>query len=408
MIVALQCCAAVRVRSDHRDCLQFLLVERKDSVVLEENEALLCDAVLEGQVLRAFHLRCRDRIIFRFVEHAEQEPRREQAHRRLCDVLLIDHAGFVRVHDPLIGAAAVHIRAVLKSENHGLLRSLRDLVILVEILDCPTVGHEVALESPVFAKDFLQRFRAAADLSVRAVVGTHHGLNLSLFYSRLKCRKIGLFHVLLRGDGIEMMALRLGSRVHRKMLCTRGGLHVFATLLHAFDEIDAHSRREEWVLAVGLVASAPARIAENIHVRCPERKSLINVAVAAAALEVVLCSSFVCDDAADLLQRFLVKGRCHADRLREHRGNARARDPVQCLIPPVVRRNPQPLDRGCVKTQLRGLLLDGHLPDELLGALSCFFSGHCHPSGRAPEPGPRSFMLLSALYAVVPVFLFAG
>ena len=47
-------------------------------------------------------------------------------------------------------------------------------------------------------------------------------------------------------------------------------------------ELDAHARREVRIFAVGLLAAAPARIAEDVDVRRPEGQALIAAALAPA------------------------------------------------------------------------------------------------------------------------------
>ena len=63
-----------------------------------------------------------------------------------------------------------------------------------------------------------------------------------------------------------------------------------------------------------------------------------------------------------------VPHRRQADRLREHRGDAGARDAVQALVPPVVGGDAQPLDRRRLVQHLRRLLGERHAPDQIVDA----------------------------------------
>ena len=49
--------------------------------------------------------------------------------------------------------------------------------------------------------------------------------------------------------------------------------------LHAGNEGHAHAAGEERILAVGLLAAAPARIAEDVNVGCPEVEAFQDVAM---------------------------------------------------------------------------------------------------------------------------------
>ena len=74
------------------------------------------------------------------------------------------------------------------------------------------------------------------------------------------------------------MARGLGAAVHGEVL-GRGDDAVVLRIvaLHAGDEGDAHARGEERIFAVGFLAAAPARIAEDVDVGRPEVEALEDV-----------------------------------------------------------------------------------------------------------------------------------
>src|SRR5580698_2258553 len=98
---------------------------------------------------------------------------------------------------------------------------------------------------------------------------------------------------------------------------------------------------EERVFAIGLLASSPARIAEDVDVWRPDGQAEVDAVNAVADGLVILRARLGRYDVADVLQERRVPGRSHADGLRKQRGVSRASDAVQALVPIVVSRNPQ-------------------------------------------------------------------
>ena len=276
----------------------------------------------------------------------------------------------------LIGAAAVEIAAGLERLGHGLRGLGRDLVVFMEVPDRPAVRDEVALEAPLAAQLAHQRAARAAGLAVRAVVGAHHGLDLRLLHERAEGGQIGLLHVLRRSDGVEAVTQGLGSAVDGEVLGAGRRFERFALSLQAAHEGAAEPGGQIRVLPVGLVAAAPAGIAENIDVGRPHRQPVIDVSVSLGREGVVFGAGLVGDRGGDLFQQLVVEHRGHADGLREARGRAAARQTVQRLVPPVVGGDAQTLDGGRVKAELRGRFRDAHAADELFRFLFCLLTRH--------------------------------
>ena len=76
-------------------------------------------------------------------------------------------------------------------------------------------------------------------------------------------------------------------------------IRVFA--LQTFNKADRQTGSQIWIFSVGFLSSAPAGIAEQIHIRCPERQSFVNIVVARFLLCVIFCTRLGCDHIADLL-----------------------------------------------------------------------------------------------------------
>ena len=97
-----------------------------------------------------------------------------------------------------------------------------------------------------------------------------------------------------------MVAVGLGAAVHGEVL--GGGIELAVDRVVALQpahEGDAHARGQVRVLAVGFLAAAPARVAEDVDVRRPEGQALVAAALALRRELVVLGARFVADGAGD-------------------------------------------------------------------------------------------------------------
>ena len=139
---------------------------------------------------------------------------------------------------------------------------------------------------------------------------------------------------MLRAGGDEHVVLRVGA-------------------LHAAHHLGAERAGEERILAERLLAAAPARVAEKVHVGRPEREAAVNVALPAAlAREVELRAPLAADDFALRLRERAVERRRQVRRLREDRRLAVAADAVQRLAPPRIGRQPDARHGGRVVDEL--------------------------------------------------------
>ena len=201
-------------------------------------------------------------------------------------------------------------------------------------------------------------FASAAGLSVRAVICTHDGFDITLGDTRLKRRKIGLVKILLGNHCIEGVTKVFGTAVNCKVLSTGCRLQILRVMpLNSFDETHTETAAQIRVFAVSLMTAAPTGITENVHVRRPECQALVNIPVAVGRLHIKLCSSFGGDDVGHLLHHIFIKSSRKTYGLRKNGCNACSGNTVKRFIPIVVRFYVKTLDCRCIKKSLHDLFL---------------------------------------------------
>src|ERR1022692_4174523 len=166
-----------------------------------------------------------------------------------------------------------------------------------------------------------------------------------------------------------------GPAVHGEMLGSGDGSKILGIVaLHPGDECHGHAAGEEGILAISLLAAAPAWIAENIDVRRPkiEAKRAAEPGRGTAGL---LLLQFMepgprlgTDGNRHLVDSRCVEGGAQSDYLREHR-SVIGYDAVQGLSPPVVGGNLETRDGSRCIHHLAGLFLHGHAGDQVVNAL---------------------------------------
>ena len=246
----------------------------------------------------------------------------------------------------------------------------------MEVPDCPAVRYEMPFESPLSAEFSHQVAAGAAGLVIGAVVCAHNGFDICFLHESPKCRKIRLFQILRRSDGVEAVAESLRPAVHGEMLGTGGSFQCITAALQPAYKSFSKAGGQIWVFTVGLVPASPPGIAENIDVRRPHCQAVIYVPVSFCQEGIIFCPRFCGNGVCNLLQKFIVKHGGHPNGLRKACRSSAASKPVQRFIPPVVFRDAQPFDGRRVKPQLASLFLDGHFRDKLFRLFSGFFSSH--------------------------------
>ena len=152
----------------------------------------------------------------------------------------------------------------------------------------------------------------------------------------------------------------LRSAVHGEVLGRGDGLVVVRIVaLHSRHKRNSHAAAQERILAIGLLASSPARIAKDVDVGSPEVQALEDVGVAGALGLDVLDPAFDADRGRHGVNAGGIECRREADGLRKL-GRAVDRDTVERFAPPVIGGNAQAWDRPGLVDELRGLFLQRH------------------------------------------------
>ena len=351
-VVAVHQVHVVGVRAHDGDALD-VLGERQDAVVLEEDHAFTRG--LDGQLvvlLAGDHLRLevlpRGHLVR--VEHAQLEAAAEDWDEGVVEVVDGDQALLEGVAEVAEGTAALEVGAVLEGVGggvHGIL--VGHVLAAVEVVvDGVAVGDHQAVIAPLVAEDVHEQAVAhRARNALVALVRAHHFADVTLDHQGLEGGEVGLPEVAHRHGHVHAVAERFRTAVHGVVLGAGVGLIVLAgLLLHAQDGLEADDRGQVRVLARGLLAASPARVAEDVDVRAPEGQLRVAGIVPGLVVHVPfplgtvpVGARLVGDGGIDLIDLLRVEGGGHADGLRIH-GVAVGADAVAGLAPPVVGSRP--------------------------------------------------------------------
>ncbi len=226
-------------------------------------------------------------------------------------------------------------------------------------------------ELPLAAQDVLEQpFAAAARLVVRAVIRSHNDFHASLFDTCLKGGQIRFPKILFTHNRIETVSLVLRTGMHSKVLCAGSDLHIRIVVpLHSLNKSDTQSRSQVRILSKCFMSPAPSRIAENIYIGRPERKSFVNVIIAVLLLHIKLRASFVGNRLRNLLHKILIKRSGQTDRLREHGRRTRSRYAVKRFVPVIIGLHTQSVYRWRPVKCLVHFLFQCHIGDKGLRSL---------------------------------------
>src|ERR1700679_403724 len=209
---------------------------------------------------------------------------------------------------------------------------------LAEVVNGVAVRGDVALKAPVAAEDVAEEhFAGTGGVFIDAVVGAHDGVCFAFCDRRAEGGQVCVPEIVRSGIDVGFVAGGFGAGVDGVMLGRGDGAVIFGIVaLDAFDEGCAEAGGEERVFAVGLLAAAPAGIAEDVDVGRPDGQAVVAVVVVVREGVVVLGAGLRRDDCADLLDERGVPRGGVADGLREHGGEAGAGDAVDAFVPPVI------------------------------------------------------------------------
>ena len=383
-VVAVHQVHVVGVRAHDGDALD-VLGERQDAVVLEEDHAFTCG--LDGQLvvfLAGNHLRFevlpRGHLVR--VEHAQLEAAAEDRDEGVVEVVDGDQALLKGVAEVAEGTAALEVGAVLEGVGGGMHRILvgHVLAAVEVVVDGVAVGDHQAVIAPLVAEDVHEQAVAhRAGNALVALVRAHHFADVTLDHQGLEGGEVGLPEVAHGHGHVHAVAERFRTAVHGVVLGAGVGLIVLAgLLLHAQDGLEADDRGQVRVLARGLLAASPARVAEDVDVRAPEGQFRVAGIVPGLVVHVPfplgtvpVGARLVGDGGIDLIDLLRVEGGGHADGLRIH-GVAVGADAVAGLAPPVVGRDAEAVHGNGLVHQQADLLLRGQEREEVLDPLLHF------------------------------------
>ncbi len=278
VIVADQGVEAVGIGTDDGDGLR--LIQRQQVVVVLQQDHRLArhvggDVVVGGGVVIG-RLDGREDVLGR-VEQAELDARHEQARRRLIDGRLA-HQALFDGGDDVVGLGR-HIVAVVAADDvHAGLERQGDAfgggfgvvqgVGAVDVGGGAAVRHDIALEAPVLAQMGLQQVGVGAGRDVvDRIIGAHDGIDVGFGDRGAEGRQVGVFEIVRRRADVGLMSGGFGAGVDGEVFRGGDGLVIVRIVaLQAFDEGDAHAAGQVRVFAVGFLAAAPARVAEDVDV----------------------------------------------------------------------------------------------------------------------------------------------
>ena len=137
----------------------------------------------------------------------------------------------------------------------------------MEIFQRAEVRNEVAVKAPFFQL-LLKEGACAGALAVDTVICAHDALDLCILHKCAERRQVGVFHIMCACFCIKGMSGCFRAAVYCKMLCTgRCPEMLLVVALQALYKSLAELGRQERILTVGFLTSAPPRIAENIDIR---------------------------------------------------------------------------------------------------------------------------------------------
>jgi hypothetical protein len=281
VVVAEQHAAVVGERPHHGDPGRRLR-ERQHPVVLQQHDRLARELPRKLPVRGAVELAVGQLRRLHALERIEQpdlEADAQHALERRVDFDLAEQPLLHRVDVALeVGCVAlveesargaVAVEAGLDREGAGFGGGLRVLVARLDIAHGVAVARHEPLELPVPAQRAVEQGLAgAARHAVDCVVDAHHRLHAALDDRGAERGQVGVLEVVRRGLGVEAVPQRLGAGVDGVVLGGRRHDRMLGVVaLQAGDEGHAERPGEERVLAVGLLAASPARVAEDVDVR---------------------------------------------------------------------------------------------------------------------------------------------
>src|SRR5438477_8484845 len=149
------------------------------------------------------------------------------------------------------------------------------MVVSENIANRIAVRDYISLEMPGPTKCVLQKeLICAGRLTINCVVGAHDGIGMAFDNRRAKCGSVCVQLVVLADVNVSEVTRGLRPTVNSEMLRRRDNSKVVRIVsLHSGDERHSQPPAQERIFSIRLLSAAPAGIAEDIDVRCPEIQS---------------------------------------------------------------------------------------------------------------------------------------
>src|SRR6266496_1074687 len=146
------------------------------------------------------------------------------------------------------------------------------MVVSENIADRIAIRDYISLEMPGPAQCVLQKeLICAGRLTIDRVVGAHDGIGMAFNNRGAKCWRVRVQFVVLADVNVGEMTRGLRPTVNSEMLRRRDNSKVVRIVsLHSGDERHSQAPAQERIFSIRLLSAAPAGIAEDIDVGCPE------------------------------------------------------------------------------------------------------------------------------------------
>ena len=170
------------------------------------------------------------------------------------------------------------------------------------------------------------------------------------------------------------MTKKFRARVNSKVLCTSSNLKVILVMsLKTFNIANTHTSCKIRIFTKSLLTSSPSWITENIYIRRPECKSLINICIIVLLLHIIFCSSFCRNCICNFLSQIFIKCGSKTNCLWENCSHTSSCNTVKTFIPPIICLDTKTFNSCCMVKCLRNFLIKSHLGYKFSCSIFVFF-----------------------------------
>src|SRR5690242_14845756 len=131
---------------------------------------------------------------------------------------------------------------------------------LVDVMNGPAVGNDIALETPLVPQSAEEEMIGAGRFAPDGIVSAHDGIGVAFGDRGAKRGSVSVRKIVRRNGHVFAMAQRLRATVNGKVLGRGNNFQVFGIVaLQAGYKSNSDAAGEERVFAVSFLAAAPAR-----------------------------------------------------------------------------------------------------------------------------------------------------